>query len=97
MDAVSAHEITFVDDSGAAGTTGKVLIDVNDVEALPEGIFWEGEGENRFTAAATVYIGLKTNTFSTTDSLPAEVHGHFASDGKAVVDTVSVDTSSLSG
>jgi hypothetical protein len=70
---------------------------VREIQAIPEGIFQRGE--QSFTAVATVYVDLNNNEgkddFSTTDSFPAEVEGHFESRNRAVVDEVSVDTTSF--
>jgi hypothetical protein len=70
---------------------------VEDVEAVPEGIF--EDGKNGFTAIATVYVDLnygdKSDGVSSSDSFPAQIQGHFAADGQAVIDAVSVDTSSF--
>ena len=94
MDAVSNIELretpAWADlDSLSTGTS------VEDIEAVPEGIF---ETETGFTAAATVYVDLnygdKNNSFSTSDSFPVNVAGHFEN-GRAVVDSVAVDTSSF--
>jgi hypothetical protein len=69
---------------------------IESIEAVPEGIF--EVGKSGFTAVATVYVDLeygdKDSAFSTRDSFPAEVQGHFDPDGKPVVDNVTVDTSS---
>ena len=70
---------------------------IEDIEAVPEGIF--ATDGNGFTAVATVYVGLnfggRSASSSTSDSFPAQVQGHFDSDGNAVVDSVSVDTASF--
>jgi hypothetical protein len=54
-----------------------------------------------FAAAATVYVDVSDEesgkSFFATDSFPAEVHGHLEPDGTAVVESLSVDTSSFSG
>lgn len=96
MDAVSSVDLTETGawddlDSLSTNTT------VDDIEGLPEGIFQIGD--DGFTAVATIYVDLeygdKKDAFSTSDSFPAQVQGHFEPDGKAVVDSVSVDTSSF--
>jgi hypothetical protein len=96
MDAVSSVEL--------AETSAWANLDslsththVDDIEAVPDGIF--EVGDDGFTAVATVYVGLnygdKKDSFSTSDSFPAQVQGHFEADGQAIVDSVSVDTSSF--
>jgi len=69
---------------------------VEDIEAVPGGIF---ETDAGFMAAATIYVDLNdgenNEQLSTTDSFPAQVQGHFEPDGRAVVDSVSIDTSSF--
>lgn len=96
IDAVSAVEVTEFSawkdlDSLSTHTS------VEEIEAVPEGIF--EDGENGFAAVATVYVDLnygdKADGVSSSDSFPVQVQGHFASDGKAIVDDVSVDTSSF--
>jgi hypothetical protein len=70
---------------------------VEAVEAVPEGIF-ETAAEHGFAASATIYVALDGGDgvgFAATDSFPAQVRGHFEPDGSAVVDSVSVDTSSF--
>lgn len=94
MDAVSNIELS---ETRAWGDLNSLSSDthVDDIEAVPEGIF---ETDTGFTAAATVYVDLnygdKNDSFSTSDSFPANVEGHFE-DGRAVVDAVAVDTSSF--
>ena len=94
MDAVSAVKSK----SAAWKDIGELsaYIHVEDVQAVPEGIFTSGK--DRFTAVATVYATLrdavKGESFSATESFPAEMEGHFNPDGTATVDRVSVDTSS---
>jgi hypothetical protein len=96
MDAVSSVELSETAawsdlDSLSSHTS------VDDIEAVPEGIF--EAGDNGFEAVATVYVDLnyggRKDSFSTSDSLPAQVQGHFEPDGRAIVDSVSVDTSSF--
>src|ERR1700679_303750 len=96
MDAVSSIELTETtawSDLDSLSTHTHI----EDIEAVPEGIF--ESGDNSFTAVATVYVGLnyggKNDASSTADSFPAQVQGHFKPDGKAVVDSVSVDTASF--
>jgi hypothetical protein len=71
-------------------------VEVEDVEAVPEGIF---ETDRGFSAAATVYVSVGPGEeASSTDSLSAQVEGHFeqsATETKAIVDTFSVDTTSF--
>jgi len=96
MDAVSSVDLIETDawselDSLSTNTR------IDDIQAVPEGIF--EVGGDGFVAVATVYVGLnyggKKDSFSTSESFPAQVQGHFESNGKAVVDSVSVDTSSF--
>jgi hypothetical protein len=69
---------------------------VEEIEAVPEGIFETGDGG--FTAVATVYAALnygdKGGGVTSVDSFPALVEGHFDL-GKAVIDRVGVDTSAF--
>jgi Predicted pPIWI-associating nuclease len=69
---------------------------VDAIDAVPGGVFTEAE--SGFAAIATVYVNLeyggKKDAVIASESFPAEVHGHFEN-GAAVIDTVSVNTSSL--
>jgi len=69
---------------------------VESVEASPERIF--EAGEDGFAAVATVYISLasgeSTDDHFIPDSFPAYVEGHFEN-GDAVIDNLSIDTSSF--
>jgi Predicted pPIWI-associating nuclease len=96
MDAVSSIELT---ETGAWSDLDALSThtSIEGIEAVPEGIF--EVGDNGFTAVATVYVDLSygnnEDSFSTLDSFPAQVQGHFTSNGEAIVDSVSVDTSSF--
>jgi hypothetical protein len=96
MDAVSSIELTETPawsdlDSLSTHTS------IEDIEAVPEGIF--ETDDNGFTAVATVYVGLnygdKDDAVTASDSFPAQIDGRFEQGGKAVVDSVSVDTGSF--
>ena len=96
MDAVSSLDLSETEawsdlDCLSTHTT------VEDIEAVPEGIFQRGDGE--FTAVATVYVALnyggKGDDISSNDSFPAQVEGHFDKDQNAVIDRVNVDTSAF--
>lgn len=94
MDAVSNIELSETPAWGDVESLSSHT-SVEDIEAVPEGIF---ETETGFTAEATVYVDLNYNDkgdiFSTSDNFPANVKGHFEG-GRAVVDSVLVDTSSF--
>jgi hypothetical protein len=74
---------------------------VEEIEAIPEGIFETDEGE--FSAIATVYVtlnyGSTKDDLSVPDSFPAQVEGHFEIKKRgqinAIIDEFSVDTSSF--
>jgi hypothetical protein len=98
MDAVSSVELTETaawSDLDSLSTHTHIV----DIDAVPEWIF--RVGGDGFTAVATVYVdlnyGVRDDAFSTPDSFPAEVKGHFDPNGKAIVDAVSIDTSSFYG
>ena len=98
MDAVSSVELTETaawSDLDSLSTHTHIV----DIDAVPEWIF--RVGGDGFTAVATVYVDLnygdRDDAFSTPDSFPAEVKGHFDPNGKAIVDAVSIDTSSFYG
>jgi hypothetical protein len=76
------------------GALATLSMQVDDVEAVPEGIFEVGEN-GRFTAIATAYVAIGSTEISFPDSFPVQVYGHFTPDGAAIVDKVSVDTASL--
>ncbi len=77
---------------------------IDEIDAVPEGIFASGsETDKTFAAAATVYVRwddeIDGRHTSSVEGLPAEVKGHFtdARDGApvAVVDAMSVDAASV--
>lgn len=96
MDAISSVEITSTkawDDLDSLSSRTHV----DEIEAIPEGIF-ETE-QNGFRAAATIYVTLTydkgSDEFATTGSFPAEAQGHFEADGQAIIDSLTVDTASF--
>jgi hypothetical protein len=72
-------------------------IRIDAIDAVPGAIF--EVGDSGFAAMATVYVelgyGTRKDGFSAPDNFPATVHGHFDPSGMAIVDTVSVNTSSF--
>jgi Predicted pPIWI-associating nuclease len=71
-----------------------------EIDAVPEGIFERGD---RFSASATVYVTLQYGSnpeeeVSSSDEFPAAIDGHFEQENdstKAVIDNISIDTSSF--
>jgi len=96
MNAINRFELTATDawhdlEALSAGTR------FDEIDAVPEGLFAvEGNG---FTAIATVYVDLVDDDMEGAsaypDNFPAEVRGHFDASGEAIIETVSVDTSSF--
>lgn len=95
MNAISSVDLT----NTAAWGDLAVLSDrtyLDAIDAVPGGVFTEDE--SGFAAIATVYVNLeygrKKDLVTSSESFPAEVHGHFEN-GTAVIDSVSVNTSSF--
>jgi len=70
---------------------------VDGIQAVPEGIFQIGE--DGFAAAATAYVDLANHEGSRPgpdiESFPMQVRGRFDDDGNAVVQQVTIDTTSF--
>jgi hypothetical protein len=96
MDAISSLELSETEAWNDLACLSKHTV-VEDVQAVPEGIF--NSGNDEFTAVATVYAALndsdRNGNVSLVSSFPALVEGHFDRDGKAVIDRVGVDTSAF--
>jgi hypothetical protein len=96
MDAVSSLELSETEAWSDLDCLSTHTI-VEDIEAVPEGIFQSGDID--FAAVATVYVALnygdKGDDISSVDSFPAQVEGHFDPKGNAVIDRVRVDTSAF--
>jgi hypothetical protein len=99
MDAIAAFQDEFTssgDWSALDELSNQTLLE--SIEADPEGMFLI-DGTNGFEATATVNVTLnygdKADRTSFSDSYPAKVTGQFDENGKALVKTFDVDTSSF--
>jgi hypothetical protein len=89
--------------SGAAGKSSKELpalpLDtrIDSIDAVPEGLFLEGK--DRFAAAADAVVIVDyvddTKKSEYEEMLPMTITGHFDENGNAVIDKVTMDTSSF--
>lgn len=96
MDAVSGVGLQQIDEWTPPSDLSSHAM-VQGADAVPEGIF--SIGDDKFTAVATVYITLKfgdaPDGHESANSFPSLVTGHFKGGDKAVIDKVTVDTSSF--